>query len=158
MDLIKRGIQSKAYNKKIKCVGKEDVVTGILQKPFGIRLLEHGHYFCFDVRTLKSWFESGKFTNPLTNLMLSQVNIDKVYRKLVKIERDKAIAAVSKELIEGYNTDKEIWIYEIDLIVDANRNRRPPLNYMQILDLAETAIQTGILQDRLDEDPSRYYH
>ena len=90
--------------------------------------------------------------------MFSQVNIDKVYRKLAKIERDKAVAVVKrKDVNERYGLSVENWIDEIDYFIDQNRNKRPQLNYRQILNLADDEIQKNILQDRLDDDPSMYY-
>lgn len=68
-----------------KCSGVKDVVT--LEKiapENAIRLLENGHYYCFDIQTLFEWFQTGKRTNPLTNLLFSESNIIKINKKFIK--------------------------------------------------------------------------
>jgi hypothetical protein len=86
----------------------------------------------------------------LTNLQFSQVSIDKIKKKIAKIERDKAIKGITKELLDGYGLSLEDWIIEIDQVLWTYRNNSPPLNYRQILSIAEDEIVKGILQHKED--------
>jgi hypothetical protein len=69
-----------------KCANREDAVTGdLITQENAIRLLENGHYFCYDINTLFQWFNTGKRTNPETNLRFSDANITKIEKKFRKV-------------------------------------------------------------------------
>jgi hypothetical protein len=99
-----------------KCEGQEDPVTfePITEPQYAIRLLEDGHYFCFDVRTLHGWFKTGKRTNPSTNKKFTESNIIKIQKKFRKENLDvvnKHIPELYRDLIEKNRDNIKIKLY-----------------------------------------------
>jgi hypothetical protein len=82
---MKGGRRTDAEKANPKCHGQIDAAT---QEPidpnFAIRLKENNHYFCFDIRSLHTWFSTGKRTNPETNINFSEANIAKIQKKFIK--------------------------------------------------------------------------
>lgn len=56
-----------------------------IPEQYVIRLKEHNHTFCFDIRTLHGWFQTGRRGNPKTNEEFSSANILKIKKKFLKL-------------------------------------------------------------------------
>ena len=69
-----------------KCDGIDPITHDKISDINSIRLLENGHYYCFDILSLKTWINMGRVTNPYTNLNFSLKNLDKIKRKIKKTE------------------------------------------------------------------------
>jgi ankyrin repeat protein len=87
---MKGGRRSLEEKVRQKCDGEQDPISldDITDSRFAIRLLEDGHYFCYDARSLKGWFDTGSRINPATNKNFSNANIEKIKKKFRKLGID----------------------------------------------------------------------
>ena len=83
-----RRTAAEKLSKPNKCEGETDLASGnpILAE-YAIRLKENGHFFCFDIRDLKTWFENptSRNKNPYTGIKFSNQNLSKIERKIEKV-------------------------------------------------------------------------
>jgi hypothetical protein len=84
---MKGGRRNAIERQRPKCEGQQDPVSlELIEDPqFAIRLLENGHYFCYDIRTLFNWFQTGSRINPANNVRFSDANIAKIFTKFGKV-------------------------------------------------------------------------
>lgn len=84
---IKGGRRTEEERATAKCHGAVDFFSqDLIDDPmYAIRIKEGGHYYCFDVRSLINWFNTGKRTNPLTGLQFSDEGIAKIMKKISKV-------------------------------------------------------------------------
>lgn len=73
-----------------KCAGETDPITlDEIDEANAIRILENGHYFCFDINGLFNQFHSTnsaiRYLNPTTRAPFSAANIAKIQRKFAKM-------------------------------------------------------------------------
>jgi hypothetical protein len=106
---MKGGRRDAQERNRQKCEGQQDPISfdPIVDDHFAIRLLENGHYFCFDIRTLHQWFSTGSRINPPTGLRFSEANIQKINRKFGKVglpllNANQALRQGDRDLINRY--------------------------------------------------------
>jgi len=109
---MKGGRRTESEKLTPKCEGHEDPISlDIITDPyFAIRLLENGHYFCFDVRSLHEWFKTGSRKNPATNLLFSDANIVKILKKLEKVNLIKNVKYL-RITAYGYRKPRKFEVY-----------------------------------------------
>jgi hypothetical protein len=118
---IKGGRRTSQEKETSKCQGAVDFFTQDLidEEFYAIRIKEGAFYYCFDVRSLLKWFETGKRTNPLTGLNFSPENIAKIAKKITKVGlefNDNTNNKLTKEDLEMLDRIMEIRHFNIRVL------------------------------------------